>query len=129
MTGDDLARSLRRMYRLTAVFGGIGFVSYFWLRGAREAIGFMVGVVGSFANLWLFNWLSRTIEPGERQQKPWQASLFIGRYFGLFLIGYATVKALDVSPLAVVLGLLASTVAILASSILDLIRGLRGTRS
>ncbi len=129
MTDVELAQSLRRMYRLTALFGLVGFVWYFAAHGPREAFGFLVGAVGSFGNLWLFNWLSRTIAPGERQQKPWQASLFVGRYLGLFLVGYATVKALDVSPLAVLLGLLASTAAILASSIADLIHGLRRNRS
>jgi hypothetical protein len=129
MTDEKSGQSLRRTYRLTAVFGAIGFVSYFALRGPREAIGFLAGVLGSFGNLWLFDWLSRSIAPGEHTQKPWQASLFIGRYLGLFLIGYATVNALDVSPLAVLLGLLVSTAAILASSIVDLIGGLRGDRS
>ena len=128
MTDEELAQSLRRMYRLTALFGAVGFVWCFGARGPREAFGFLVGVLGSFGNLWVFNWLSRSIAPGERQKKPWEAGLFIGRYAGLFLVGYATVKALDVSPLAVLLGLLASTAAILASSIADLIRGLRGNR-
>ena len=119
---------MKRLYRLTALFGLIGFVWYFVLHGPREALGFLCGALGSFGNLWLFGWLARSISPGERQQKPWQSSLFIGRYLGLFLVGYATVNALDVKPLAVLLGLLASTAAALASSIFDLVQGLRGNQ-
>ena len=128
MTDQESGASLRRMFMLTAAFGLIGFAWYFGRHGAREALGFLVGALGSFGNLWLFSWLARSIAPGERQQKPWQSSLFIGRYLGLFLVGYATVNALDVSALAVLLGLLASTAAALVSAILDLIRGLRSNR-
>ncbi|MBV8729363.1 MAG: hypothetical protein JO336_06100 [Acidobacteriia bacterium] len=127
MTEHDFAGSVRRLFLLTGMFGAIGFVSYFAARGPREAFGFAIGTLGSFGNLWLFNWLSRSIAPGDHQRKPWQASLFIGRYLGLFLVGYATVNALDVSPLAVLFGLLASTAAVLISSIIDLFGSFRRT--
>jgi hypothetical protein len=122
-----IERSMRRLYILTGVFTLAGFIWYLAEHGAREAFGFLIGAVGSFGNLWLFNWLSGSIAPGERTQKPWQTSLFIGRYFGLFLVGYATVKALDVSPLAVLLGLLASTAAALAASVIELIQNFRSS--
>jgi len=128
MINKRLHPDLRRLYALTALFTLLGFVSYFHAAGGREALGFLCGALGSFGNLWLFGWLARSIAPGERQQKPWQSSLFIGRYLGLFLVGYATVKALDVTPLAVLFGLLASTAAALTASILDLLRALRGAR-
>jgi energy-coupling factor transporter transmembrane protein EcfT len=127
VTDQSVSQSMRRLYMMTGAFALAGFVWFFGHQGAREAFGFLVGALGSFGNLWLFGWLSGSIAPGDRQQKPWQASLFIGRYFGLFLVGYATVKALDVSPLAVLCGLLASTAAALASSIIELIRGFRGS--
>ncbi len=121
-------RSMQRLYWMTAAFGLAGFVWFSRLHGLKEGLGFLCGALGSFGNLWLFSWLSRSIAPGERQQKPWQPSLFIGRYLGLFLVGYATVKALDVTPLAVLLGLLASTAAALTSSVLDLVRSFRGSQ-
>ena len=129
MTEGELAHSLRRLYALTAAFALIGFVSYFSAHGPRDAFAFLLGAVGSFGNLWLFNWLSRSIAPGEHRRNPWHASLFVGRYLGLFLVGYATVKALNVSPLPVLFGLLASTAAVLASSLVDLFRGLRGNNT
>ena len=125
MTEETAQRSMRRLYLLTGAFALAGFIWYFGEHGAREAFGFLIGAVGSFGNLWLFNWLSRSIAPGDRRRSPWQTSLFIGRYLGLFLVGYATVNALDVSPLAVLFGLLASTAAALASSIFELIQGFR----
>jgi hypothetical protein len=129
LINNDLTPYLRRLYALTATFATIGFVSYFARFGSRAAFGFLLGAAGSFGNLWLFNWLSRAIAPGGHQRRPWTAGLFMGRYLGLGLVGYATVKGLDVSPLPVLLGLLASTAAVLASSVYDLIRSLIGTKT
>ena len=119
---DDPA--VRRLYALTALFILIGFVWQFTVAGPRDALAFVAGGLGSFGNLWMFDWLSRSIAPGDRTQKPWQAGLFIGRYIVLIAFGYATVKALDVSALAVLLGLLASTAAAVVSSLFELIRNL-----
>ncbi len=130
MTDQDLSNRLRFLYWLTAAFGLIGFVSYFALRDAREAVGFLIGALGSFGNLWLFVWLSRVIagsKPSEK--KPQRGALFIGRYLVLALIGYATVNALGVTPLAVVLGLLASTAAVLTSSLFEIGRTFTRKRS
>ena len=124
----DQELSVRRLYLLTVLFGFAGFVLYAARLGVRPAFGFLFGAAGSLGNLWLFNWLSRSIAPGERQQKPWTASLFVGRYLGLGLAGYATVKLLDVNPVPVLLGLLASTAAVLASSLFHLARGFTGNK-
>ena len=132
MIDKGLRASLLRLYLLTAAFATIGFVWYLTHSDLRDSFGFLIGAVGSFGNLWLFNWLSRTIAPTEgrpARQKPWAASLFVGRYAGLWVVGYGTVKLLGVGPLPVLLGLLASTAAVLASSVVDVIRSLAGTRS
>jgi hypothetical protein len=122
-----IEQSMRRLYILTGLFTLGGGLWYLAEHGGREAAGFLIGALGSFGNLWLFNWLSASIAPGGQRRSPWQSGLFIGRYLGLFLVGYATVKALDVSPLAVLLGLLASTAAALVSSIIELIRNFRAS--
>ena len=121
--------TVRRLYSLTAVFAGIGFVLQFALAGPRNAFGFLIGGLASFGNLWMFAWLATSIAPGERTQKPWPASVFVGRYIVLVAVGYATVKALNVSPVAVLLGLLASTAAALTSAVLELAETLFGKRS
>ena len=129
MTDRDLRQSVLRLYWLTAFFGLLGFVWYFWARGALEAFGFALGASGSVGNLWLFSWLSRAIAATDTARKPWQAGLFIGRYLVLFLVGYSIVQGLGVNPLAVVLGLFASTAAVLAASIIEIIQGLLGKQS
>jgi len=122
MTDQALGRFLHRVRWLTAFFGVLGFVSYFWLDGSRSAFGFLLGALGSFGNLLLFEWLSRAIAPGDAPRQPWKTGAFVGRYILLFTIGYVIVKGLGVKPLAVVLGLLASTAAVLLSSTVELVR-------
>jgi hypothetical protein len=121
--------TVRRIYWWTAAFGVIGFVSYFVVGGAVPAIAFVLGAAGSFGNLWLFDWLSRAVAPGTTARKPWQAGAFVTRYLLFFAAGYVIVKALNVNPLPVIFGLMASTAAVLMSSILELFGSLLGSRS
>ena len=121
--------TISRLYWLTAVCGGIGFVWYFLLQGPAAAIAFVLGAAVSVGNLWLFDWLSRAIAPGTTPRRPWQAGAFFTRYLLLFALGYVIVEALDVNPLPVILGLFASTAAVLMSSIFELVTSLIGTRS
>ena len=129
MSGSDLPGPIQRLYWGTAAFAAIGFVSYFAVDGIRPALAFFLGALGSFGNLWLYDWLSRSIAPGSTSRKPWQAGAFIGRYLILFTFGYAIVKALDVNPLAVILGLLSSTGAVIVSLVFELFQNLLGKRS
>lgn len=129
MTDQNSSLSLTIIYRLTGVFGLLGFVWYFWAEGVRSAIAFALGALCSFGNLWLFDWISRAIAPGAASRKPWQAGAYIIRYVLLLGIGYAIVKTLGVSPLAVILGLLASAAAVLASLIFELISPLLRSRT
>jgi peptidoglycan/LPS O-acetylase OafA/YrhL len=124
VTDQDLRGSLRRLYYLAGLFALIGFVSYFWMRGPAPALSFALGVLGSFGNLWLFVRLTRAITPGNQPRKPWKTGIFVLRYAVLLLLGYVIVKSLGVNGLAVILGLLVSTAAVLASSTLELIQSL-----
>jgi hypothetical protein len=116
--------SVRGLYRLTIVFGILGAAAFGWFQGPREGLAFALGALGSFGNLWLFHRLSFSIAPGEVSRKPWQAGAFVGRYIILFAAGYVIVKGLGVNPLPVVLGLFASTAAVLTSSIVELLQNL-----
>lgn len=134
MATDQTSISVRRLYLMTAAFTVAGFVWQWAAAGPKSSLAFLLGAAGSFANLWVFNWLTEVLaraaqtlpEPETERKNPWGAGLFIGRYAGLYLVGYATVKGLDVSPLPVLLGLLASTAAVLASSVIELLRSLFG---
>ena len=117
MTDEDAVLSVRRLYWLTAGFGVLGFLSYTVAQGVRPALAFLLGSFGSAGNLWLFERMTRGISPGDRSKKPATAGAFAIRYVLLFSVGYVIVKGLGVNPLAVILGLLASTAAVLASSI------------
>ena len=108
-------------YKLTLVFGILGAAIYWYVGGLRSAAGFFLGAACSLGNLWLFDWLSRSIAPGAASRKPWQAGAFVTRYILLLGIGYAIVKALDVSPLAVMMGLFSSAAAVLTSAIIELV--------
>jgi ATP synthase I chain len=129
MTEGEADFALRRLYKLVGLFGLIGFLCYCFAAGFRAAAGFALGALCSAANLWLFDRLSRRIAPGTSTGKPWQTGAFLTRYILLLGIGYAIVKALGVSPLAVVLGLLTNAAAVLASLILELISHLRNSRT
>jgi ATP synthase I chain len=120
--------TILRVYRLTALAGITGFVSYFWLQGARSAFAFLLGAAVSFANLWFFDWLGRSIAPGGAPRKPWQTGAFAARYLILFTAGYVIVNALGVNPLPVVLGLFASTAAVLLSITIEILQSLFGNR-
>jgi hypothetical protein len=120
MTEEDAALSVRRLYWLTTGFGILGFLFYLVLQGMRPALAFLLGALGSAGNLWFFERMTRGIAPGDQSKKPATAGAFAIRYVLLFSLGYVIVKGLGVSPLAVILGLLASTAAVLTSSIFEL---------
>jgi ATP synthase I chain len=106
----------------------IGFVSYFWLQGPRPALGFLLGAMGSFGNLYLFVWLSREISPTVTARRPWKAGAFVARYVLLVTVGYVIVNALGVNALAVILGLFSSTAAVLFSSTIEIVQGFSGSK-
>lgn len=120
MTDSEADANVHRLYWLTISFGMIGFVSYFAAKGFRPAFAFFLGAAISFGNLWVFNYLSLAIAPSERETKPWATRAFISRYLLLLAGGYVITKALGVEPLPVVLGLFASTAAVLTDSIVQL---------
>jgi hypothetical protein len=122
MTDAEATTSIWRLYWLTIAFGLIGFVSYFALQGFRTGLAFLLGAAISFCNLWLFSYLSRAIAPSTAENKPWNWRNFLSRYLLLFAGGYAITKALGVNPVSVVLGLFASTAAVITDSIAQLFR-------
>ncbi|HEX4167780.1 MAG TPA: ATP synthase subunit I [Bryobacteraceae bacterium] len=122
MTGDETARpTIQFIYKLTGVFGLIGFVLFFWIGGIRDALAFALGVLCSFGNLWMLHRITGAIVPGPEARKPLRAGSYFIRFAFLLAIGYGIVKLLNVSPIAVISGLLAGTAATLASVIIELV--------
>jgi len=118
----------QRLYWLTAFFGAAGFLAIWRMWGFRSGCGFALGAAGSLANLWFFHWLAGGLAPGGGSKKPWQAGAFATRYLLLFTGGYVIVKAMNAKPLAVILGLFASTAAVLFWSGAELWQTRLGTR-
>ena len=132
MTEPEAVLYVRRIYWLALGFGVLGMVIYLGLEGWRPAAGFALGALASLGNLWLYERLTRSIEPaaaGEPPKKPWTAGVFILRYLVMILVAYAIVKALGVNALAVILGLLTSTAAVVTSTIIELLESLFVSRS
>jgi hypothetical protein len=132
LTESDAAQFVRRIYLLALGFALVGFVAYFGLQGWRPAVGFALGALGSFGNLWLYERLTHRIEPvqaGQSPRKPWEAGIFITRYLVMILVAYAIVKTLGVNALAVILGLLTSTAAVLTSSVIEVLQSYLVSRS
>jgi hypothetical protein len=132
MTEAEAEQLVRRTYWLALGFAVVGFLAFFAAQGWRPATAFAFGGGASIANLWLFEKLTQSIEPaseGKARKNPWQAGIFILRYFLLLTFGYAIVKALGVNALAVILGLLSSTAAVLTSTILELLQSFFVSRS
>lgn len=128
MRQDYYSHSLRRIYLLTLGFGAIGFVFSFWWKGPSAAYGFALGSLGSFGNLYLWDWLSRSVSgvPSGSGSR-WRAILLASRYLLLIAGGYAIVKYLQVNVLAAILGLFCSTAATLTEGIYLVIAGWRST--
>ena len=124
--------SVRALYRLTVLAAIAGTLFFLVRTGPRNGLAFLLGAAISLGNLWLFDRLARSIEPREAEasspRKTWQAGAFVTRYLIFFAAGYAIVKVLDVSPLPVVLGLFASTAAVLLSSLGELLGNFRNIR-
>lgn len=116
--------TVRLLYQLTAVLGAIGFVLYLILVGIGPAFGFALGAACSIGNLWLFDWLTRSLTPGESRRRPWKPAIFVLRYFILLASGYAIVELLGVNALTVIWGLLTSTAAVLIALIVELFQSL-----
>jgi biotin transporter BioY len=120
MIGPEGEGSIRRLYWLTGLFALGGF-AYIWPHsGFKMAVAYLLGALVSVGNLYLFGYLSRAIAPSPGESKPWEARAFISRYVLMMAAGYVIVKTLGVSPLAVILGLLASTAAVVTSIIIEL---------
>lgn len=120
---SELAPYMRRLYWCTGAIGLLGMGWCFWRIDVRSALGFALGGAASLGNLWLWHWFSHLIGPGQGPKKTWQAGLFVSRYLVLLGGGYAIVKVLGVNPLAVVLGLLTSTAAVLALLMIEIAQG------
>jgi hypothetical protein len=116
----NYAKSTRRLFVLTASFGVIGSVvaSAGW--GGSAGGGFALGSLASLLNLWLWHALTMRLSGDQSRRSRFGARLFAARFLALFALGYGILKTLNVEPLAAILGLLTSAMAVLAEIVIEL---------
>ena len=106
--------SLPRIRRLTLVLAVAGAVALLPWRGYQDALGFLGG--GLFSLVSLRAWIKVTDSLGTAQRPPSAglAGLFLAiRYVLIALAIYAIVDLLGISPVAMIIGLLASFAAVI----------------
>ncbi len=140
MPDIDYALATRRLYRFTIVVGILGIPVAAWRGGLPSALGFSLGAAGAIVNLWLWQRVAGKlgsdgskalpVTPTESSdqlaaapplQRGPSATALTLRVLALFACAYAIVRALNVNGLAVLCGLLASTLAALAEILYELV--------
>lgn len=128
MRDIDYARSTRRLYWLTFVIATAGSVVAWVLGGWPSAAGFALGGIASLVNLWMWEAIANGLSGAKSKKSMAAGGLFAGRFLALFAFGYVIVRALNVQPLAAVVGLLSASFAVLAEILLELAGAARPSR-
>ena len=126
MTADtDLYRTtVRRIAWLTVWIGGAGAIAGFVWKGPRFGAGFLLGAALSLASFWRWKKVVDAIGPGGKPRRTSvRVLVWLLRFAALAGAAYVIVKYLEVTPLAVFTGLLASAGAALMAAIYELIYG------
>jgi hypothetical protein len=120
MTDIDYTQSTRRLYWLTCVIAVTGsFVAWaLWGKGAGG--GFALGGMASLVNLWIWEAIANGLAGAKSKKSVVAGGLFAGRLLALFAFGYVIVRALNVQPLAAIVGLLSASFAVVAEILLEL---------
>lgn len=121
----DYGQSTRRLFILTIALGVLGSLVALGIWGAPAGVGFTIGSAASLLNLWLWQRITARLSlKGERPSR-FVGALFAGRLLALFALGYVILETLNVEPLAAILGLLTSALAVVAEIAIELALGAR----
>jgi hypothetical protein len=115
---DPYVRIVGRITYAILILGPLGSIAAALLKGWRFGLGFLFGAALSYLSFWRWQ---RVVEALGPAAKPRATARLIVRFLGLAAIAYAIIKYLEVSPVAVFLGLLVSAAAVIVSIILELI--------
>jgi len=128
MSDIDYILSTRRLYWLTFVIAVTGsFVAWaLWGKGAGG--GFALGGMASLVNLWMWEAIAKGMTGAKSKKSVVAGGLFAGRLLALFAFGYVIVRALNVQPLAAIVGLLSASFAVVAEILLELAGAARSSR-
>ena len=109
--------SISRITRIAIAVGATGIVLTLGLRGARDAIGFLVGATLSVASVRSWFKLAGTLGASGELPPAGSVLFLILRYVLIAGAVYATIYVLRSSPGVLILGLLVSFVAVVAEVI------------
>ncbi len=116
----DYALSTRRLYWLTLAIGVAGSVLGAIIWNGRAGAGFALGSLASLGNLWVWESIALAAGGAQNRRTMAAAGFFAGRLLALFAFGYVIVKALNIQPLPAILGLFASSAAVLLEILIEL---------
>ena len=117
---DPYQRIVHRIAVLTIWIGGAGTIAGFAWKGPRFAIGFLLGATLSLASFWRWKKVVDALGTGAKPRRWW---IWVLRLAVLAAAAYVIVKYLEVTPVAVFTGLLASAGAALMAAVYELIYG------
>jgi hypothetical protein len=115
---NPYVRVVGRITHVILIIGPLGSLGAAVLRGWRFGLGFLLGAALSYLSFWRWQ---RVVEALGTTAKGRSFARWMIRFIGLVAIAYAIIKYLEVSPVAVFLGLLVSAAAVIVSNILELI--------
>lgn len=115
---DVYQRIVRRITRFILIFGLAGAVALGFAKGAGFGVGFMLGATLSYISFWRWKKVVDLLGGQPKRRSIW---LWLLRFAVLIAAGYAIVNYLEVTPVAVFLGLLVSAAAVVVSVIYELI--------
>jgi hypothetical protein len=116
----DYRQSTRRLFILTAALGGTGSLLALAFWGRPAGGGFAIGSAASLLNLWLWHRITAWLSAKDERRSRFVGALFACRLLALFALGYVILNALNVEPLAAILGLLTSAMAVVAEITIEL---------
>jgi hypothetical protein len=117
---DPYRRIVRRIAQLTIWIGGAGALAGFAWKGPRFGAGFLLGAALSLASFWRWKKVVDAVGSGAKPRRAW---VWLLRFVALAAAAYVIVKYLEVTPLAVFTGLLASAGAAVTAAIYELLYG------
>ena len=123
---DVYQRIIRRITVCILVLGPLGAVALEVFKGFHFASGFLLGAALSYVSFW--RW-TKVVNALTGATKPRSIGLWLLRFVVLIGAGYGIVKYLEVTPVAVFMGLLVSAAAVVISIAYELIKGCRNTNS
>jgi hypothetical protein len=121
----DYAQATRRLFWLTGLVGIVGSLVALVMWGAPSGLGFAIGSAASLTNLWIWYAITLRLTGDPRRQSRAGPIFFAGKLLALFAFGYVILKTLNVEPLAAILGLFSSVLAVIGEIAIELVIGSR----